>query len=1220
MTSNGGDDDDDDDDDNGDDGDSSHGSDEDWSKSSVNSDSPTDSSDDYSSEDLRDIDIDPDDEGEDPEHPIPTSLEGLMDVIGTLGQGLYVSHARWRPLLLTLFRKLLQYIMMLDAGNGYEQRKVKATAALSALPGLVLDYNQQTSRDRRGRPSTVDWLTSLCADRPTLVTINMILSQSVQHSKMIRNKESRRYQNGGGRVDDAPRYPSQRAVNIHLRNGRLSRVMRGVISAGSDAAGFFKGSEEDIKLKVRELNPNNDFKLYPDWHAQSGEHVDQLKDYADQLDNNIDITPEVVRSVLSKLPRDSANGVSGWTFNLLRDIINNGIHNDDDEGTELMELITSFVLQMVKFKLPVDCYYILNSARQVLLQETPTKVRPISIGDVLFRFAAKCLMVIVQDNIQHNLAPIQLCIGTKGGTEIGALLAQSRYDRGLMQHFLDGANAFSTMARRNIEQGIEDAEFGSPQLIPFFHASYGRPTELRVTTERGRNRLMGWSSTGVRQGDPLGMVLYSLGIHKTLLEINSHMNNAKLQLKQRDPLEYEDLDIDEPSVSAYADDAGVNAPPEAMASELDFIIDTYKKTMWPADLNISKGQFIGTGANDEFRDLLSERSNYQNEIAQAQFCQHGAKVLGVQIGTNEHIKECTTAQLRSKAKSCDYLLASPLNAQTKYALLAKCINAKQWYTARNTPPTLAHEGLTIYDKAVDKTLAILSGQESLKTEQKVLRGLPKWTGGMGLTRADGPAGHVAYIKRTRLVKEFLIEYPNFFAKSIQFIEELPLTHICHARSSLGLLNASIPQSDEIFQKRNALLRDTTLNAVINIANEDGSNNLYSKLPDEHTTSNFLIAANQIIHLELLKGIIKDGLTDEHDANHVHDQVDTQEYAIEGRTYHMNNKSLIKSKLAWLISGVSTPNSESGPPGKKVTTWNIGGLQLEWSGRAFGDYATMSDPIFRSYLCSRLYLPLTGRALLCNTEDHGIANGHRHAINIRDAPLHGLLCKGMGVAAFGTRRHTNALYGLQSAVHKIVTNAPPQTLYEGSPIGECTVVTGAADKFYQMDENGNNREIVADTVITLRTDSEQPTKLILDLTIREPHASRFVNGTGANARLCPGQAAAYGTSTKELRYRPVVDDHVKLFPIVIESNGYVSRDTHEFISILKEFSAPDGAIHAIQRKIAGAIAVQNAMAIAEKYSNCYYQIPQIGDIANVHINNGVHHVQEAGEHRVALEAL
>jgi len=1193
-------------------------------QSSSSSNTQTESEDSDSSfeqEDLEDIGVDASNEGEDPDYPIPEEMKDLMDVIGTLGQGLYIAYSPWRSLILQLVRTIITALTSIDAGEGHVRRKVRAIAALVTLPGLIHDYNQQASRDKKKtRPPTVEWLRSLCMERPILVTINMILSQAVKRSSVIRAKEIQRFENQRIRPTGNPRYPSPKAAAIHIRNGRLSRLMRGIVAAGSEEPGFFKGSEEETKAKVQEMNPNNANVVYPEGHTRAGQSVDDLIPFDHQIEYGIDITPDIVRSVIKKLPRDSANGVSGWTFNLFRDIINRGINEDGDDGDELMDTLTILVNQIVKFQLPIDCYYILNSARQILIVKTDVKVRPISVGDVLFRFAAKCLIRTVQDNIEAKLAPIQLCCGTKGGTEIGALLAQDRYDRNLIQHFLDGANAFSTMARRNIEDGIEDDDIGCPALKPFFHASYGRPTELRVTTERGRNRLLGWSTTGVRQGDPMSMILYSLGLHNTLLAINEHINAAKVTAKENDPVKYSDLDISEPSVTAYADDAGVNAPKSIMINEFDTIITLYTDLMFPAKLNLHKGTFVGKTADEDFRQCLMNASNFQDEITHATYCPDGTKVLGIQIGKANYIREQTINMMETNAKACQYLCQSKLNTQVQFALLAKCINAKQWYTVRNTAPILAQSGIRLFDEQVDRTLASFMGHTSIPMEQKILRGLPKWASGMGVTRADSPAGTIAYIKRNELVHDFLIQHENSFEAAIKYVNDLPLTHICTNASSFGIVDEDI-LSEEVFTKRDDLLNDETLNAVIQLSRDDGSNTLYSKQQDENTHQNFLVAANQIVYLSLLKHIITSNLQIQQHEDEI-DRIDSQTYNINGQELVIHNKSLVKGKLAWLLSGVSTPNSESGPPGKKVTTMNTGGLQLDWTGKAFGNYATMSNGIFRAYLCSRLYLPLTKNPLVCTTGDHGRDNAERRAINVRDSPLHGLLCRGNDVPAFATRRHTNALNRLQIAVQRIISNAPPDTVYQNRPIGECTVVNGASDKFYHDDANGEMREIIADTVITIGSQSEEEYKIILDLTIREPHASRFVNGTGTNARLCPGQAAVHGTEQKRLRYDPIVNDHVKLFPIVFESNGHVSDSTHEFMSLLKDFNAPEGSLFSIQQKIAGAIAEQNAMALVEKYRSCYYQIPQVGHIANENRNvnnNGGIHAQEAGDHCPALVA-
>jgi len=664
-------------------------------------------------------------------------------------------------------------------------------------------------------------------------------------------------------------------------------------------------------------------------------------------------------------------------------------------------------------------------------------------------------------------------------------------------------------------------------------------------------------------------------------------------------------------VSAYADDAGVNAPTVIIIDEFAHINQIYEDNMFPSKLAVHKGMFLGVDATPEFRDRLIAVSDFANEIPEAQFNTNGAKILGVQVGTNIYVKNEVLTSMTSAAKCCAYITKSPLNSQTKYALLSKCANAKQWYTARNTHPELAQQALQHYDNAVDTCLADILGREVLPPEQKILRGLPKWCGGMGLTRADGPAGSIAFTKRTKLVEEFLSNDKYNLKSDLRYIQNMPTTPLCLQQSGLGLLQGDLPQTEDISITYNALTRDKHLNAVLTALNHDGSAT-FSTPPEEHQTISFLRTANKIICLSMLVKIVKESMVEvtEENIEHLHAHPDHSKLSIDDTNYVMLNKSVVKAKLAWLVSGISTPESKSGPAGHKVSTWNTGGLQLDWTGKAYGDYPLMSNEIFRSYLCSRLYIPLSDTPLLCNTDNHGVPTDDRPAINIRDTPLHGLLCKGVGQPAHGTRRHTQILRHMEHTITRIIEKAPNDVEYNGLPIGPPetrAVVTGAEDKFYH-----NGREIIADLVIQLHKNTNHECRVLIDLTVREPHASNFVNHK--TAKLSQGQAAAGGISDKAARYRQILNDNTKLYTFSLESNGYVSPSSHDLLSLLSDFNAPEGTLFALQRKIAGAIAVRNGEAIAQKYRDSYWDRQDNGNYNNVHNNhNGVHHAQEAGNH-------
>ena len=79
---------------------------------------------------------------------------------------------------------------------------------------------------------------------------------------------------------------------------------------------------------------------------------------------------------------------------------------------------------------------------------------------------------------------------------------------------VDVKNAFNSLPRWLIRLGV--LKF-SPELINYFDWSYGSCTKLVMIN----GVVIGHSETGLRQGDPLGPMFYSMGIQLILLKFKA---------------------------------------------------------------------------------------------------------------------------------------------------------------------------------------------------------------------------------------------------------------------------------------------------------------------------------------------------------------------------------------------------------------------------------------------------------------------------------------------------------------------------------------------------------------------------------------------------------------------------------------------------------------------------------------------------------------------------
>ena len=88
---------------------------------------------------------------------------------------------------------------------------------------------------------------------------------------------------------------------------------------------------------------------------------------------------------------------------------------------------------------------------------------------------------------------------------------------------LDHTNAFNSIRRRFIIEGLQAY---APTLIPFFMWVYGQDITLRW----GEGHPIGYSATGVLQGDPLASLYFGVGIHHVLLRLQDTLREKEVAL------------------------------------------------------------------------------------------------------------------------------------------------------------------------------------------------------------------------------------------------------------------------------------------------------------------------------------------------------------------------------------------------------------------------------------------------------------------------------------------------------------------------------------------------------------------------------------------------------------------------------------------------------------------------------------------------------------------
>jgi hypothetical protein len=221
------------------------------------------------------------------------------------------------------------------------------------------------------------------------------------------------------------------------------------------------------------------------------------------------VNMNTVKTALQSFPGGSSGGPDGLRPQHLKDLLNT------DDNSALLEAITSFINVILSGGTP-DCLRpSLFGASLIALNKKNGGIRPIAVGFVWRRLAAKTCCSHVSARASLILSPRQLGFGVSGGAEAAAhatrlYLNDMTPDKVLIK--VDFSNAFNTIRRDTILEAVANH---FPELLTFACSAY----------QHSSNLLFGdfilSSSEGVQQGDPLGPLFFCIAVHELLLSIKS---------------------------------------------------------------------------------------------------------------------------------------------------------------------------------------------------------------------------------------------------------------------------------------------------------------------------------------------------------------------------------------------------------------------------------------------------------------------------------------------------------------------------------------------------------------------------------------------------------------------------------------------------------------------------------------------------------------------------
>ena len=156
--------------------------------------------------------------------------------------------------------------------------------------------------------------------------------------------------------------------------------------------------------------------------------------------------------------------------------------NNQEAGPALVTSLTTFINMLLAGRCPHTVIPVFFSGSLIALEKKSGGIRPIAIGYILRRLAAKCANTHALHTIGAKLLPEQLGLGTSGGCE-AAVHATRRFLANMPPDYLlvklDFSNAFNNIHR---DAMLSAAAEHVPSIYQFCLSSYEKTTLLKFSS------------------------------------------------------------------------------------------------------------------------------------------------------------------------------------------------------------------------------------------------------------------------------------------------------------------------------------------------------------------------------------------------------------------------------------------------------------------------------------------------------------------------------------------------------------------------------------------------------------------------------------------------------------------------------------------------------------------------------------------------------------------
>ncbi|CAI7864476.1 unnamed protein product [Closterium sp. NIES-54] len=400
------------------------------------------------------------------------------------------------------------------------------------------------------------------------------------------------------------------------------------------------------------------------------------------------------RRLLAKLPNGVGAGPSGTTFEHIRDV---ALGN-----AEVLTHLLALTNTALAGKLPATAGELLTASRLLAFTKPQGGTRPIAVGECLFRIITKAALFLTAPAARTHFTPLQFGVAVAGGIEAAIHTARTYLEvhQGAVALQIDLANAFNAVERRAVFEGLRNEALKA--LIPLVRLSYGAASSLFLDHDFGAAPLQ--SARGVRQGDPLGPLLFAASIHPCLVDTAASHPQVVLL--------------------AYADD--ITLLGDATACTAAFVHLTSALAALGLVHNPGKCAAWSAAAIDP--------SSVPPGISIAE---EGLQILGSPVGTPRGCAGAVRERLAAAATPLPLL--AQMDPQLSLLLLTRCVSRRASFLARTTPlEALPEAEWSAWGEQLLHTFLVsahIMSPRSARERRRIWRqaALPVTLGGLGIT-------------------------------------------------------------------------------------------------------------------------------------------------------------------------------------------------------------------------------------------------------------------------------------------------------------------------------------------------------------------------------------------------------------------------------------------------------------------------------------------------------